>query len=108
MKIYTGGANPKKIFERNSALASSKIVSYKVSSDNKWCALVGISRGASGGVDGVAQLFSVSMGKTQIVGAHAVSFVQCAINKGDDPSTLFCFTEKKANGKIISFHIPYI
>ena len=37
---------PKKMFDRTANLNGAQIISYKVSSDDKWCTLVGIAPGA--------------------------------------------------------------
>ncbi len=103
-KVYhwsmDGTAAPVVVFDRNSALEGGKVISYQVSNDTQWCALVAIKRNADGSsLDGVSQLYSVKNNKTQVVSAHAVCFAQVALNKGEAPATIFCFAEKKSVAK---------
>ena len=62
------------MFERHNNLQGSQIINYKVSKDQKWCVLIGISQ-KEGRVAGAMQLYSVDAKKDQFIEGHAASFV---------------------------------
>ncbi len=90
----SGSGNPEKIFDRHANLASSQIISYRLSADSKWCALVGIAPGAQQGtIDGAIQLYSIEKRVSQPLTGHAACFT--TITYEGLERQVFCFIEKK-------------
>jgi len=92
-----GDAAPKKVFVRHANLAGSQIINYKVSKDQKWCVLIGISQ-KEGRVAGSMQLYSVDAKKDQFIEGHAAAFVTYQVPGADAPSTLICMANRTAAG----------
>ena len=60
------------MFDRLDKLGhNTQIINYRVSPDNKWCLLGGISAGAGGAVDGNMQLYSIEKSVSQHLTGHA-------------------------------------
>lgn len=90
----SGNGDPKKVFDRHANLASSQIISYKLSEDQKWCALVGIAQGAQQGtIDGAIQLYSMEKRVSQPLVGHSASFT--TIHHEGHERQVFSFVEKK-------------
>lgn len=92
-----GQGPPVKVFDRHATMgANTQIINYRVSPDNKWCLLGGISAGAPGVVNGNMQLFSVERKVSQPLQGHAGSFALIKLAGRADPAQLLVFHEKKA------------
>ena len=90
-----GESTPKKIFDRLPDLASSQIINYRVSSNGKWCLLIGIKKGANNSIAGDIQLYSVEHKKSQHLFGHAAGFCTIEPAKGKPAVEVFVFIEKK-------------
>jgi clathrin heavy chain len=70
------------IFDRHATLGGNQIINYRVSADEKWLVLVGISANPNAGqpgqtgfkVKGSMQLYSVERGVSQPIEGHAAAF----------------------------------
>jgi clathrin heavy chain len=90
-------AAPTKIFDRNPALgANTQIINYRVSPDQKWCVLGGISAGANGAVNGNMQLYNIDKKVSQPLQGHAAAFATLKLD-GREPAQVIIFHEKKAD-----------
>lgn len=90
----SGAANPEKVFERHANLASSQIISYRLSMDGKWSSLVGISPGATPGtIDGAIQLYSHERRVSQPLSGHAACFTTIQFEGSE--RQVFSFVERK-------------
>eukprot|EP00980_Cylindrotheca_fusiformis_P020304 scaffold7344_cov145-Cylindrotheca_fusiformis.AAC.2 len=89
-------STPVKMFDRHATLGpNTQIINYKVSPDQKWCLLGGISAGAGGVVNGNMQLFNVDRKVSQPLQGHAASFATIKI-PGREDAQILVFHEKKA------------
>ncbi|CAM9577248.1 unnamed protein product [Chrysoparadoxa australica] len=88
---------PKKVFDRDEALAGRQIISYSVSADDKWCLVTGIAQAAPGIIEGTMQLYSVEKNGSQILNGHTGTFAVIKRPGRDDPAQVLCFEEKKAD-----------
>ena len=68
-----GDAAPVQQFARHESLAGTQIIAYRVSDDQKWCALIGIFA-EEGREAGALQLFSVEKQVSQPLEGHAAAF----------------------------------
>ena len=95
----SGPEAPTKIFDRNQNLGpNTQIINYRVSPDQKWCVLGGISAGAGGAVNGNMQLYNIDKKVSQPLEGHAAAF--CTIKlPGREPAQVIMFHEKKSNGE---------
>jgi clathrin heavy chain len=94
-----GPGAPSKMFDRHASLGpNTQIINYKVSPDNKWCVLGGISAGAGGAVNGNMQLYNVDKKLSQPLQGHAATFATIKVPGREDPAQLIVFHEKKADG----------
>jgi len=65
-----GSSAPVKMFDRHASIgATSQIINYQTSPDNKWLLLGGISARAGGGVNGNMQLYSLEKKVSQPPGS---------------------------------------
>jgi clathrin heavy chain len=100
--VASGGvdAPPVKVFDRTQNLGGAQIISYRVSGDGKWCALVGIAPGSAERpalARGVMQLFSQEQAKSQPLEAHAAAFATARFAgrpPESAPSTVIAFAQK--------------
>lgn len=91
-----GSSDPVKVFDRHANLQPCQIISYRLSQDEKWCSLVGISQGAvPGTVDGAIQLYSVEKRVSQPITGHAACF--STITSDGLSRQIFSFVERKPN-----------
>ncbi|KAL1304968.1 hypothetical protein AAFC00_003874 [Neodothiora populina] len=90
-------AEPKKMFDRHSELSGCQIISYRVSEDEKWCVLIGISQ-VQGRVVGTMQLFSVDRGVSQKIEGHAASFGKIRLEGAPADTKLFTFCNRTPTG----------
>eukprot|EP01134_Creolimax_fragrantissima_P001261 CFRG1261T1 len=96
-----GDSQPAKIFDRHANLANTQIINYRTDTDKKWCCLVGIAASQQGGgtrVVGSIQLYSVDRGVSQALEAHACAFANFKMDGNNQPSKLFCFAVRSAQG----------
>jgi len=91
-------SSPVKIFDRHGTLgANTQIINYRVSPDEKWCLLGGISAGAGGAVNGNMQLYNIDKKLSQPLQGHAAGFATIKIPGRSDPAHVIVFHEKKAD-----------
>jgi len=95
--IESDVAAPVKIFERNSSLAGSQIISYKVNSEDKWMSLIGISQ-QGGRVVGNMQLYSKDRAVSQPIEGHASAFAEIQLEGAPTKTKLFTFAVRNATG----------
>ena len=83
------------MFDRLDKLGpNTQIINYRVSPDNHWCLLGGISAGAGGTVDGNMQLYSVEKKVSQHLTGHVAAFAMIKIPGREDPAQVLCFHGK--------------
>lgn len=101
-----GDSAPVKIFDRNAALgASTQIINYQVSADDKWCLLCGISAGTVPGViNGNMQLYSVDKSVSQMLTGHSGVFTVVQVPGRSEPAQVLCF-EKKEEGQVPKLYV---
>ena len=86
---------PVKVFERNANLAGCQIINYRVSDDEKWMVIVGISQ-KDGRVAGTMQLYSKDRGISQHIEGHAAAFGTYQADGNPTPHKLFTFSVRTA------------
>jgi len=98
---------PTKIFDRHATLAGAQIINYRVSADEKWLVLVGISGNttnpAAFKVKGSMQLYSRDRGVSQPIEGHAASFAELKLDGAPAPTKLFAFSVRTAQGAKVCF-----
>ncbi|KAI8818504.1 uncharacterized protein EV422DRAFT_537294 [Fimicolochytrium jonesii] len=92
-----GDAQPQKMFDRNANLVGSQIINYRVSADEKWLLLIGISA-QQGRVVGNMQLYSKERGVSQPLEGHAGAFAELKVDPAQPPVKLFTFAVRTATG----------
>lgn len=92
-----GDSVPQKMFDRHSSLNGCQIINYRTDPKQQWLLLVGISVQHSR-VAGAMQLYSVERKCSQPIEGHAASFAQFKMEGNAEPSTLFCFAVRTAQG----------
>ncbi|OCF71038.1 clathrin heavy chain [Kwoniella mangroviensis CBS 8886] len=105
-KVMDGQAAPTKIFDRHATLAGNQIINYRMSHDEKWLVVVGISSNPNAGqpgqngfkIKGAMQLYSVERGVSQPIEGHAAAFATVRQEGASQDSKLFCFAVRHANG----------
>ena len=98
-------ADQMQIFDRHATLAGNQIINYRVSHDGQWCVVIGISSNqAPGGfkVKGAMQLYSIERGVSQPIEGHAAAFALFKQDGAANPSKLFIFAVRNANGAKVS------
>lgn len=90
-------AAPVKMFERNANLSGCQIINYRVSHDEKWMVVIGISQ-QQGRVVGSMQLYSRDRGISQAIEGHAASFATLQLEGSPSESKLFTFANRSATG----------
>ncbi|XP_022345310.1 clathrin heavy chain 1 isoform X1 [Crassostrea virginica] len=103
-----GDSQPQKMFDRHTNLAGCQIINYRTDAAQKWLLVVGISAqtGAEGGMSadsqnrvvGAMQLYSVDRKISQPIEGHAAAFCQFKMEGNPQPSTLFSFAVRGAQG----------
>lgn len=103
-----GDSQPLKMFDRHTNLAGCQIINYRTDAAQKWLLVVGISAqtGAEGGMSadsqnrvvGAMQLYSVDRKISQPIEGHAAAFTQFKMEGNPQPSTLFSFAVRGAQG----------
>jgi len=99
--IDSDTAAPVKIFDRNTSLAGTQIISYKVNKDQKWMVLIGISQ-QGGRVVGSMQLYSKDRAVSQPIEGHAAAFAELQLEGAPYKTQLFAFAVREANGANVS------
>ncbi|KAE9393463.1 clathrin heavy chain [Gymnopus androsaceus JB14] len=93
---------PQKIFDRHATLAGTQIINYRVSSDEKWLVLIGISGNSTNPsafkVKGSMQLYSRDRGVSQPIEGHAAAFAEVKLDGHQNVTKLFTFAVRTATG----------
>ncbi|KAF2720329.1 clathrin heavy chain [Polychaeton citri CBS 116435] len=89
--------SPQKVFDRNQNLAGCQIINYRVSDDEKWMVVVGISQ-QGGRVVGSMQLYSKDRGISQAIEGHAAAFGTVRLDDAAADTKLFTFSNRTATG----------
>lgn len=93
---------PAKVFDRHASLAGAQIINYRVSGDEKWLVLVGISGNSTNPaafkVKGAMQLYSRERNVSQPIEGHAAAFADLKLEGGATPTKLFTFSVRTAQG----------
>ncbi|XP_075219017.1 clathrin heavy chain [Lycorma delicatula] len=92
-----GDSVPQKMFDRHSSLNGCQIINYRTDPKQAWLLLIGISA-QQNRVVGAMQLYSVERKCSQPIEGHAASFAQFKMEGNPEPSTLFCFAVRSAQG----------
>ena len=92
-----GTSGPVKVFDRHTNLAGCQIINYRVSQDEKWMVLVGISA-QQGRVVGSMQLYSKDRAVSQFIEGHAAAFATIQLEDAPHPTKLFAFAVRTATG----------
>ncbi|XP_045469478.1 clathrin heavy chain [Harmonia axyridis] len=92
-----GDSTPVKMFDRHSLLNGCQIINYRTDPKQNWLLLVGITAQQSR-VVGAMQLYSVERKCSQPIEGHAASFATFKMEGNPEPSTLFCFAVRTAQG----------
>ncbi|KAK3059449.1 hypothetical protein LTS18_010848, partial [Coniosporium uncinatum] len=90
-------AQPQKMFDRNQNLAGCQIINYRVSDDEQWMVVVGISQ-QQGRVVGAMQLYSKNRGISQPLEGHAAAFGTIRLEGAPADTKLFTFANRSATG----------
>ncbi|KAK5137642.1 hypothetical protein LTR08_007937 [Meristemomyces frigidus] len=88
---------PAKVFDRNANLNGCQIINYRVSDDEKWMVVVGISQ-QQGRVVGSMQLYSKDRGISQPIEGHAAAFGTLRMEDAPADTKLFTFANRTATG----------
>jgi len=94
------------VFDRHASLAGNQIINYRVTPDEKWLVLVGISSNTTNPagfkVKGAMQLYSRERGVSQPIEGHAASFAQLRLDGASEDTKLFAFAVRTATGAKVS------
>jgi clathrin heavy chain len=86
---------PQKIFDRHTTLVGAQIINYRVTADEKWLVLIGISGDSNNPsafkVKGAMQLHSKDRGVSQPIEGHAAAFAEIKQDGHRSPTKLFSF-----------------
>lgn len=97
---------PVKVFDRHASLMNNQIINYRVTSDEKWLVLIGISSNtanpAAFKVKGAMQLYSRERGVSQPIEGHAASFADLRMDGASADTKLFAFAVRTAQGAKVS------
>jgi clathrin heavy chain len=93
---------PMKVFDRHATLADTQIINYRITPDEKWFVLIGISGNTTNPsafkVKGSMQLYSKERGVSQAIEGHAAAFAQIKLDGHAHPTKLFTFAVRTATG----------
>ncbi|KAG0175208.1 hypothetical protein DFQ28_005404 [Apophysomyces sp. BC1034] len=92
-----GDSTPVKVFDRHASLAGCQIINYRVSANEKWMVLIGISA-QQGRVVGSMQLYSKDRNVSQPIEGHAAAFAELKLDDATTPTKLFTFSVRSATG----------
>ncbi|KAK8088578.1 hypothetical protein PG997_003539 [Apiospora hydei] len=90
-------AAPVEVFKRNANMNGCQIINYRINSDGKWMAVVGISQ-QQGRVVGSLQLYSKDRGISQAIEGHAASFGTVRLEGAPADTKVFTFAVRTATG----------
>ncbi|PRD27613.1 UNVERIFIED_CONTAM: Clathrin heavy chain 2 [Trichonephila clavipes] len=85
------------MFDRHASLNGCQIINYRCDHKQQWLLLIGISA-QQNRVVGAMQLYSVERRVSQPIEGHAAAFAQFKLEGNPEPSTLFCFAVRTAQG----------
>lgn len=93
---------PQKVFDRHPTLQGSQIINYRVTPDEKWLVLIGISSNTTNPsafkVKGSMQLYSRDRGVSQAIEGHAAAFAELKLDGHQKSTKLFTFAVRTATG----------
>ncbi|TFK74892.1 clathrin heavy chain [Pluteus cervinus] len=93
---------PQKVFDRHPTLSGAQIINYRVTPDEKWLVVVGISGNSSNPsafkIKGSMQLYSRDRGVSQAIEGHAAAFAEIKLDGHQKPTKLFTFAVRTATG----------
>jgi clathrin heavy chain len=93
---------PQKVFDRHAALAGTQIINYRISADEKWMVLIGISGNTANPsafkVKGSMQLYSHERGVSQLIKGHTAAFAEVKLDSNQHVTKLFTFAVRTGNG----------
>ena len=92
---------PQKVFDRHVSLAGAQIINYRVTPDEKWLVVVGISGNSAPGafkIKGSIQLYSKDRSLSQSIEGHAAAFAELKLDGRQHPTKLFTFAARTATG----------
>lgn len=92
-----GDSTPVKMFDRHATLQGCQIINYRSDPSMQWLLLIGISA-QENRVAGRMQLYSVERKVSQPIEGHAATFTQFKLDGNKEPSTLFSFAVRGAQG----------
>ncbi|KAI9753757.1 MAG: hypothetical protein M1815_006023 [Lichina confinis] len=93
----TAQSAPVKVFDRHPSLQGCQIINYRVSDDEKWMVVVGISS-QQGRVVGAMQLYSRERGVSQHIEGHAAAFGSLRLDGASSDTKIFTFAVRTATG----------
>ena len=96
-----GESAPVKAFDRHASLAGAQIINYRITSDEKWMVLIGISGNTAPGgfrVKGAMQLYSKERQVSQPIEGHAAAFAELKTDDSPNPFKLFTFAVRTGTG----------
>lgn len=100
---------PQKIFDRHATLAGAQIINYRVTDDEKWLVLIGISGNAQNPsgfkIKGSMQLYSRERNVSQPIEGHAAAFAEIKLDGHQKPTKLFTFAVRTATGAKVRLKI---
>lgn len=93
---------PQKVFDRHPTLAGAQIINYRITPDEKWLVLIGISGNTTNSsafkIKGSMQLYSRERGVSQPIEGHAASFAEVKQDGHQSVTKLFTFAVRTATG----------
>jgi clathrin heavy chain len=97
---------PQKVFDRHPTLSGAQIINYRVTPDEKWLVLIGISGNTTNPsafkVKGAMQLYSKDRGVSQPIEGHAAAFAELKLDGHQNVTKLFTFSVRTATGAKVS------
>ncbi|KAG2056844.1 clathrin heavy chain 1 [Suillus hirtellus] len=93
---------PQKVFDRHATLTGAQIINYRVTPDEKWLVLIGITGNTTNPsafkVKGAMQLYSRERGVSQPIEGHAATFAELKLDGHQHVTKLFAFAVRTATG----------
>lgn len=102
---------PHKVFDRHISLAGSQIINYRVTPDEKWLVVVGISSNSAPGafkIKGAIQLYSKERGLSQSIEGHAAAFAELKLDGRQHSTKVFTFAVRTATGAKVRTVIMFV
>lgn len=99
--IADANSPPQRVFDRHATLAGAQIINYRVTDDEKWLVLIGISGNQAPSafkVKGSMQLYSRERNVSQPIEGHAAAFAEVKLDGHQKPTKLFTFAVRTATG----------